>query len=160
MWVVDVTILHYVGFAHLKYIACFVSQRPVYCLGSGAYVLTLGLLPEGQGDKMEGTCVLELDEEDHKILSECDENAFQMFMVTWFLHLQAKGSNPYGALQDWKVRLGTAHLTLFNAWTGWLLSTGPEKVQLVTEADKRFKPLSDKVDAGICMMIRNGEVLM
>lgn len=146
--------------AHLKYIACFVSQRPVYCLGSGAYVLTLGLLPEGKGKEMEGTCVLKLDKEDHKILSECNENAFQMFMATWKGHLKDHGSNPYGALQDWKDHLGKAHLTLFNAWTGWLLSTGPEKVDLVTEADQRFKPLSDKVDASICMMIRNGEVLM
>jgi hypothetical protein len=129
-------------------------------LGSGAYVLTLGLLPEGKGNEMEGTCVLELDEEDSKILSECDEDAFQLFMVTWGGHMRDLRSNPYGALQDWKENLGKAHLKLFNAWTGWLLSTGPENVPLVTEADERFKPLSDKVDASICMMILNGEVLM
>lgn len=142
--------------AHLKYIACFVSQRPVYFFGSGAYVLTLGLLPKGEGDDMEGTCVVELDEKDREILS--DENAFQTFMLAWKLHLQQ--SNPYGALEDWKDNSGKAHMTLFNAWTGWLLSTGPENVPLVTEADKKFKPLTTKVDESICMMIPNGEVLM
>jgi len=145
----------------VKYIACFVSQKPVYGLGSGAYVLTLGLLPEGEGNEMEGTCVLKLDEEDRKTLCECDENTFQRFMVTWGSHMQQHMLfNPYGALENWQEDKGQVYLTLFNAWTGWLLSTGPEKVPLVTEVDKRFEPLSDKVDASICMMIRNGEVLM
>mmetsp|Transcript_22833 Transcript_22833/g.56398 ORF Transcript_22833/g.56398 Transcript_22833/m.56398 type:complete len:758 (-) Transcript_22833:275-2548(-) len=124
-------------------------------IGGGAYVLTLGLLPEGQGDGMEGTCVLELDHGDRKLLSECGEQVFHTFMVTWGAHVQKHISNPYGAIEDFCNDKGRAHVPLFRAWTGWLLSEGPAKVPLVTDADKRFRPLSQSVDSRICMMIPN-----
>lgn len=129
-------------------------------LGRGAYVLTLGLVPEGSGDGQQGTCVLELDEEDRKLLVGCGEQAFHTFMLAWGAHVQLNASNAFGALEDFCSNKGKAHVGLFRAWTGWLLSDGPQGVPLVDEADKRFKPLSGHVDAGVGMMIPNGEAFV
>eukprot|EP00285_Hemiselmis_virescens_P000632 CAMPEP_0173414486 /NCGR_PEP_ID=MMETSP1356-20130122/84348_1 /TAXON_ID=77927 ORGANISM="Hemiselmis virescens, Strain PCC157" /NCGR_SAMPLE_ID=MMETSP1356 /ASSEMBLY_ACC=CAM_ASM_000847 /LENGTH=514 /DNA_ID=CAMNT_0014376669 /DNA_START=247 /DNA_END=1791 /DNA_ORIENTATION=+ len=124
-------------------------------IGGGAYVLTLGLVPEGRGDGQEGTCVLELDEADRQLLLGCGEQAFHTFMLAWGSHMQANASNAFGALEDFCSNKGKAHVGLLRAWTGWLLSDGPLGVPLVDEADKRFKPLSGHVDAGVGMMIPN-----
>jgi hypothetical protein len=125
-------------------------------LCSGAYVLTLGLVPAGQGDGMEGTCVLELDEDDHNTIAQCSEQEFHTFMLAWGAHMHKHMSSAYGALEDFCSNKGKAHVAVFQAWTRWLLSDGPGSVPLVTEADKRFKPLSQKVDATVGMMIPNG----
>jgi len=124
-------------------------------VGGGAYVLTLGLVPEGSSDGQEGTCVLELEETDRQLLSRCSEQAFHTFMLAWGSHMQANASNAFGALEDFCSNKGKAHVGLLRAWTGWLLSDGPLGVPLVDEADKRFKPLSGHVDAGVGMMIPN-----
>jgi len=104
--------------------------------------------------------VLELEETDRQLLSRCSEQAFHTFMLAWGSHMQANASNAFGALEDFCSNKGKAHVGLLRAWTGWLLSDGPLGVPLVDEADKRFKPLSGHVDAGVGMMIPNGKVFV
>jgi len=68
-------------------------------VGGGAYVLTLGLVPDGSGEDQEGTCVLELDESDRQLLLGCGEQAFHTFMLAWGRHIQANASNAFGLLE-------------------------------------------------------------
>mmetsp|Transcript_41787 Transcript_41787/g.81686 ORF Transcript_41787/g.81686 Transcript_41787/m.81686 type:complete len:466 (-) Transcript_41787:1840-3237(-) len=139
---------------------CFPPGSPgqvhhIDLLAWGGDVFTLGLVPVGEGDDQEGTCVLELNPEDKQVLDTCTPKDWHVFLLTLGTHVFHNANNAYGALESWQENEGKAHLRVFRAWCKWLLGDGPASVPLVQEADRIFKPLADHVDSSVGMMIPN-----